>query len=186
LPKPLVDGERLDGLPAQLHPVRVKERESGCPAEIVAPKLGESVGDRLVAVAGHDPQIAAREVAGQLPFQLGSLLAQLKEVAAIKRRVAYLEADPGRALKLCPCGAACAEALAGEGVQIDAGVGLVLGGRGEAVKIPAENVELAFGPVAPRPRRLVRHRLPPAVASRPRSARRGADPQPWGSGRPTA
>lgn len=48
-----------------------------------------------VAVARHDPQIAAGEVAGQLAFQLGGHLAQLEEVAAIKGRVTYLETDTG-------------------------------------------------------------------------------------------
>jgi hypothetical protein len=38
--------------------------------------------------------------------------------------------------------------LTGEGVQVDASLGLVLGRGGEAVKILGEDVELAFGPVA--------------------------------------
>jgi hypothetical protein len=93
LPELLVDSEGLDRLPAQLHPVWVQEGEGGCPAEIVPAQLGESGEDGGIAVAGHDPHIAVREVAGQLAFQLSGLLAQLEEVAAIKRRVGHLEAD---------------------------------------------------------------------------------------------
>src|SRR6266567_579651 len=139
-------GQHLQGLPRQLHPVGVKEREGGSPPHIR--QVGKGTRDLHVAVAAVDTDIPPRVLGPKGALELGGDRGPFEVPEAREGGVGSLDRDPRRAPERCTRQTVDTEPSAGERIEVnDLRYGLRR--AGETVEVTLQDPELFLTPDSP-------------------------------------